>query len=94
MITSKEKLKCRKFKSVLRYHQPSPHKNVEQYAHHLLFAFYPFRQEEELKCTVKGIYFAKLQAPVVLNIINRNKSVRNHIVIWSKKPYQIYILSW
>ena len=60
MITSKEKLKCRKVKAVLRYHQPSPHKNVEQYAHHLLFAFYPFRQEEELKCTVKGTYFAKL----------------------------------
>ena len=60
LMSSEEKLKCRKVKAVLRYHQPSPHKNVEQYAHHLLFAFYPFRQEEELKYTVTGTYFAKL----------------------------------
>ena len=59
----------------LRYHHPSPHKNVEQYAHDLLFAFYSFRQEEELKCTVTGTYFAKLQEPAVLHIINRSKSV-------------------
>ena len=60
LMSSEEKLKCRKVKAVLRYHQPSPHKNFEQYAHHLLFAFYPFRQEEELKYTVTGTYFAKL----------------------------------
>ena len=75
LMSSKEKLKCRKVKEVLRYHQPSPHKIVEQYAHHLLFAFYPFRHEEEPKCTGTGAYFAKLQEPAVLNIINRNKSV-------------------
>ena len=61
LMSSKEKLKCRTVKVVLRYHQPIPHKNVEQYAHHLLFAFYPFRKEEELKCTVTGTYFDKLQ---------------------------------
>ena len=72
LMSPKEKLKCRKVKAVLRYHQPSPHKNVEQYAHHLLFAFHPFRHAEEVKCTVTGTYFAKLQEPVVLNIINRN----------------------
>ena len=75
LMSSKEKLKCRKVKVVLRYHQPIPHKNVEQYAHHLLFAFYPFRKEEELKCTVTGTYFDKLQEHAVLNVINRNNSV-------------------
>ena len=75
LMSSKEKLKCRKVKAVLKYHQPSRHKNVEQYAHHLLFAFYAFRQEEELKYTVAGTYFAKLQEAARLNIINRNKSV-------------------
>ena len=75
LMSSTERLKCRKVKALLRYHQPSPHKNVEQYAHHLLYAFYPFRHEEELKCTVTGTYFARLQESAVLNIINRNKSV-------------------
>ena len=67
-MSSKEKLKCWKVKAVLRYHQPSAHNNVEQYAHHLLFAF----RHEELKCTAIGNYFAKLQEPAILN---RNKSV-------------------
>ena len=57
-------------KGVLRYYQPSPHKNVEQYAHHLLFAFYPFHHEEELKYTVTGSDFAKIKEATVLNIIN------------------------
>ena len=35
-----------KEKAVLRYHQPSPQKHIEQYSHHLLFAFYPFGHEE------------------------------------------------
>ena len=56
-------------------HHPGPYNNVEQHAYHLLFAFYLFRQEEELKCTVTRTYFAKLQVSAVLNIINRIKSV-------------------
>ena len=45
-MSSNEKFKCRKVEALLRYHHPSTHKNVEQYALHLLFAFYPFRHEE------------------------------------------------
>ena len=48
-MSSKEKLKYRKVKAVLRYHHPSPQKHIEQYSHHLLFAFYPFRHQEHLK---------------------------------------------
>ena len=44
LILSKEKLKCRKVKSVLRYHVPNCHKNPEKYAHYMLFMFYPFPQ--------------------------------------------------
>ena len=49
LMTFKEKLHCRKVKAVLRYHQPSPTKHIEKYAHHLLFSFYPFRDKEQLK---------------------------------------------
>ena len=46
LISSEEKLKCRKVRAVLRYHVPNVKKHLEQYAHHLLFSFYPFRNEE------------------------------------------------
>ena len=58
LITWKEKLKCRKFKAVLRCHLPSTHKFVEQNAHHFLFAFYPFRNKEHLKSPpFSGTYY-------------------------------------
>ena len=49
LMTFKEKLYCRKVKAVLRYHQPSPTKHIEQCAHHVIFSFYPFRDKEQLK---------------------------------------------
>ena len=60
MSSKKEKLKCRKVRSVLRYHVPNRHKTPEQYAHHLLFMFFPFRIESELCCTPSGTYMEKL----------------------------------
>ena len=48
LTTIKEKLHCRIVKAVLRYHQPSPSKYIEQYAQPL-FSFHPFRDEEQLK---------------------------------------------
>ena len=75
LMSSKEKLKCRKVKAVLRYYQPNPNKAFETYAHHLSLSFYPFRNEEELKSpAVTGSYRAKLLEPGVINIINRNKA--------------------
>ena len=42
LMSSKEKLKCRKVKAVLRYYVPNANRNAEEYAHNLLFSFYPF----------------------------------------------------
>ena len=75
-MSSNEKLKCRKIKAVLRYHVPNPNRNPEQYTHHLLFSFYPFRDEGNLKHTpFSWNYLAKLQQPEVLNVVNQNKLV-------------------
>ena len=75
LMSSTEKLKCRKVKAVLRYYQPNPNKAFETYAHLLFLSFYPFRNEEELKSpAVTGSYRAKLLEPGVINIINRNKA--------------------
>ena len=74
-MSSKEKLKCRKVKAVLWYHEPNPNNAFETYAYHLLFSFYLFRNEEELKSPpVIGSYQVKLLEPGVINIINRNKA--------------------
>ena len=45
LMSSKEKLKCRRIKAVLRYHVPNLHKHPEKYARHMLFMFYLFRNE-------------------------------------------------
>ena len=75
LMNSKEKLKCRQVKAVLRYHVPNHHKYPEKYAHHMLFMFYPFRNEQDLKSKNTATYSEKLQEPGVLDIINRNKQV-------------------
>ena len=76
LMSSNEKLKCRKVRAALWYHVPNPNRNPERYAHHLLFSFYPFRDEGNLKHPpISGDYLAKLQQPEVLNIVNQNKLV-------------------
>ncbi|XP_066927184.1 uncharacterized protein [Clytia hemisphaerica] len=75
LMSSKERLKLRKNKSVLRYHVPSKEKKPEHHAHHLLFMFYPFRNEEELKNTPSGSFTEKLFSPEVIEIVNRNKAI-------------------
>ena len=73
MSSNKEQMKCRKVKAVLRYHVPNRHMKPELYAHHLLFMFFPFRNESELCCDVSGTYMGKLNQPNVLRIVNQNK---------------------
>ena len=75
LMSSKEYIKLRKTKCVLRYHVPNNLSKPEAYAHHLLFMFYPFRTEESLKETPSGTYSEKLTEPGVLEIINENKRI-------------------
>ena len=74
LMSSKEVLKCRKVKAVLRYHVPNPHKNPEKYAHHILFMFYPFCNELELKSSSSETYAETLNDPIVCRIANENKT--------------------
>ena len=74
-MNSKEKLKCRQVKAVLRYHVPNHHKFPEKFAHHLLFMFYPFCNEQHLISDNSGTYSEKLQELGVIDIVNRNKQI-------------------
>ena len=73
-MSSKEKMRCRNVKKILRYHIPNPVVNAEAYAHHLLMLFYPFRKESDLLCEENLTYVSKLNDEVT-NIVNRNKMI-------------------
>ena len=51
------------------------HKYQEQYAHHLLFLFYLFRDESALLAECDGMYTSKLIEQHVLEIANRIKLI-------------------
>lgn len=71
MSSKKKQMKCRKVKSVLRYHVPSCDKKPEEYTHHMLFMYYPFRLESEL--FESGSYMQKLCNSDVISVVNTNK---------------------
>lgn len=48
LMNTKEKMKCRKVKAVIRYHTPNKTKEPERYFHQLLMLYYPWRNESEL----------------------------------------------
>jgi len=73
LMLSKEKMKRRNVRKVLRYHTPNAATNAEAYSHHLLMLFFPFRKETELLSEVDKSYFSKLNQPDILAVVNINK---------------------
>jgi hypothetical protein len=47
LVNSREIMKCRKIKAVIRYHTPNKRKEPEKYFHHLLMLHFPWRNEQE-----------------------------------------------
>ena len=80
IMSANEKLKCCKVPYVLKY-QPNQHTHPGEYAHHLLFMYFPFRNENELK--LNNSYAEKLNSSNVLEIINLN-----HIKV---EPYALLV---
>ena len=75
ILSSGERSHYRKVELVLRYHVPNKCKDTEGYAHHLLFMFYPFRDECELMVGQPSSYSSKLSETAVIEVINNNKSL-------------------
>ena len=48
LMRSKDRMRCRSIKKIIRYHTPNVNLNPEEHAHYLLMLFYPFRNEQEL----------------------------------------------
>ena len=56
LMSSKESLKLQKEKCILRFHIPNQTTQPKEYAHRMLFIFFPFRNESDLKAAVSRIY--------------------------------------
>ena len=65
LMSSKEKFKCRKIPNVLQYYETNRHVYPENYYHHMIFMYYPFRREEELKGRSPPTYSQKFNEPEV-----------------------------
>ena len=73
LMKSKQVMRCRKVRKVLRYHVPNSMLYPEKYAHHLLMLFYPFRNENELLSGTPLLYQNKLLEPDVQDVVNNNR---------------------
>ena len=74
LMNTKEKMKCRKVKAVIRYHTPNKTKEPERYFHHLLMLYYPWRNESELMAADQS-YTSKFYEPNVQDVVESNRSV-------------------
>ena len=70
-MSSKDKLKCRKILFVQQFHIPNRERFPEEHAHHLLFLYFPFRNEAELKHGKS--YSEKLNLLGAMETINMNR---------------------
>ena len=68
-------MKCRKTPYVLQYYAPNKGTKPEEYAHHMLFMYYPFRDEKELLSGNPPTYASKLSEPGVIDLVNQNYSL-------------------
>ena len=68
-----QKIRCRKVRRILRYHEPNKVLQLEKYAHHFLVLFYPPRDEQELLLGYPPLYQNKPLEPGVQNVVKSNK---------------------
>ena len=74
LMSSKEKLKYHKIPFVLQFYIPNQQTEPEKYAHQMLFMYYPFRTENDLKSGNPPIYSNKLRESDVITLVNQNRA--------------------
>ena len=68
-------MKCRKTPYVLQFYVPNKETKSEEYAHHMLFMYYSFRDEKELLSDNPPKYASKLSEPRVTDLVNQTYSL-------------------
>ena len=64
------------------YHLPNKHTHPEDYEHHMLFMYFPFRDENELRYS--NSYNEKLNLPDVLKTVNLSRIKVDHVLYLGK----------
>ena len=73
LMSSKEKVKCRKILFVLQFYIPNQQTQRGEYAHHMLLMYYPFRKENDLKSGNPPTYSNKLGESNMISLVNQNR---------------------
>ena len=60
---------------VLQYYVPKKETSPKEYAYHILFIYYPFRDEKVLLSENPPTYVSKLSEPGVIEVVNQNYSL-------------------
>ena len=73
LMISRETMRYRKVRRILRYRVLNKLLAQEKFAHHVLLLFYPFRDEKELLSGFPPLYQNKLGEQGVQAVVNMNK---------------------
>ena len=87
LMNSKEVMKCRKVKAVVRYHTPNKKKEPEKYFHHLLMLYFPWRNEEELlgqDQTYISMFYEPNVQTIVQFLLNSNGNSLSCLLLYRK----------
>lgn len=74
LINSKDIMKCRKTKAVIRFHVPNRTKEAEKFYHHLLMLYFPWRKETELVASDQ-LFTTKYYESFVKTVVDRNRQI-------------------
>ena len=70
-----ENMKCRQTPYVLQYYVPNKETKSKEYAHQILFMYYPFRDEKQLISVNPPTYASKHSKLGVIDLVNQNYSL-------------------
>ena len=73
LMIAGETMQCRKVRHIFRYHVSNKLLAAEEFAHHVLFLFFLFRDVKELLSGFPPLYQNKLRKQEVQALINMNK---------------------
>ena len=73
LMIAGETMQCRKVRHILRYHVSNKLLAAEEFAHHVLFLFFLFRDVKELLSGFPPLYQNKLRKQEVQALINMNQ---------------------
>ena len=73
-MNTNEVMKCRKTRAVVRFHTPNKIKEPENYFHHLLMLYFPWREENSL-LGKEQTYASKFYEPAVQAVVESTRAI-------------------